>query len=600
MKDFPNNEKAYLQNNRTNVFPLGNLWSTFNIDLESNLGAVRISPRLKIVTSATDDADLGVPVAFKAFDTKIFAICGSKIFAGGPEPDDAFIEDASTGVQTDYAADESDMEIFNNELCTTTTDALYSKAANGSGAGAWTSRDTLNVGSPHIVCYFRKFNRLYYTNQERNIISINTSWVTADPGADYALQLNSNVDFISCMRSTSDFIWIGTINREEPGGLGSVYNWDGISAQPSKPFKFEAQGALAMCILNDVPYIMDSNGILRQYTGYAFEEVARLPFGIKLPYNISDTDNERFIHPNGMFATKNGTIRMAINNRANTGNVIENLPSGIWEWSKDTGLKHIQSFSYNPVGSSTITDFGQNRISRIGALASMVVPTTSNSDGTMLIGAVVFTDASSSLAAIFTDNSKDDVQKKGYYVSDFWEAEEVQDEWENLWSSFRKFLDSNDRIVAKYRFYEASPTYFDLTWVNTTSFTTSTDLSSYGPTATGYDGTYGGEIEIIRGTGGGSIAHITNITGSGPYTVTIDTTITGVTTGTASARAQAWIKLLPEITPTLEPNVVGATWAKLAISSPESRIQVKIGATFTGAGEIYRHKITSKGTIDIE
>jgi hypothetical protein len=406
------------------------------------------------------------------------------------------------------------------------------------------------------------------------------------------------------MESTADFIWIGTLNNFGQGRPGKVCQWDGISAQITKEYELNnAQAAMAIAIDPefDNPYVMDSNGVLSSWNGSGFSEVGRLPFPFsKLPSNVAYTDAERFIHFNGMYFTKNGTLRCLINNRATNGNVVENMPSGVWEWSKEKGFVHVQSFSYNPVGSSTITDFGQNRVARVGALVSMNIPTTANVDGTFMAGATIYTNASSNISAIFIDNSKDDVQKKGYLVSDWFESDEIQDEWEKWWITFRKLLDSNDSIVGKYRFYEDAPTYFDITWVDTTSFTTSTDLSAYAPGATGYDGTYGGEVEIMRGTGGGCTAHITNITGSGPYTVTIDQAATGVTTGTASARAQNWRKLLPVITPTTEPNVLGFTWAKLTIEASETRIQVKLAATFTGAGEIYKNKIISESNIKIE
>lgn len=595
--EFPNENKVFLQNNRTDVFPLGNIWSTFNIDLQTNLGVVRVAPRLKLNTSTADDADLGCPVAFKWFDTKIFAICGTRIFANSGLPNAAFTEDASSGAQTDYSADESDMEIFNDALCATTTDALYSKATNGSGTGAWTSRDTLSTGTEHVVCYFRKFNRLYYTNADRDIISINTSWTTADPGADYALRLISAYDSITSIRSTSSYIWIGTINNIGQGARGAVYNWDGISAQPTTRYELQAQGAMALCILNDTPYVMDSNGVLSVWQGATFEEVGRLPFGNILPYNVADSDNERFIHPNGMYPTKNGTIRILINNRANTGNIIENMPSGVWEWSKEKGIVHLYSFTYNPNSSSTITDFGQNQISRIGALESMQIPTSSNVDGTLLAGATVYTNASSTTSGIFNDNSLDTIQKKGYIVSDWIDSDGVDEEWERLWPTFRKLLDSGDRIVAKYRIYKADPTYFDLTWTSTTTFTTTTNLTAYWTTGQAF----GGEVEILRGTGSGSCAHITSIVNNaGTYTVTLDTVITGVTNGTASARAQNWIKCLPEITPTTIANTIGATYGNLTMGKSNSRVQIKFCFTFTGPDEFYRFKVTSGVNIKIE
>ena len=123
---FPNSEKKFLQTNRTDTFPLANLWATFCLDFITNLGSIRVSPRLKVVTATASDADLGIPVAFRYFVTKIWAICGTHIFTNSGEPDDSFTDDATTGFKTNYDPDESDMELFNGTLCATTTNRLVS------------------------------------------------------------------------------------------------------------------------------------------------------------------------------------------------------------------------------------------------------------------------------------------------------------------------------------------------------------------------------------------------------------------------------------------------------------------------------------------
>jgi len=596
--EFPNQQKIYLQNNRTNVFPLGNIWSSLNLDLQSNLGVLRISPRLKMSTSTADDANLGCPVAFRCFDTKMWAICGTRIFSNSGEPDDSWTVDSSGSAQTDYSPDESDMENFNGTLCATTTDSLWSKAANGAGTGAWTQRDTLSGGSEHIIFYFKKYDRLYYSNLTNRIWSIDNTWVVAHSTTtvpvDYSIILSpssSDEYMIACARASSSFCWIGTVNNASQGRPGKVVQWDGISQQVTDEFELNnAQGALSIAIepVTDSPYVMDSNGILSAWTGSGFSEVGRLPFPFsKLPYNVADSDNERFIHPNGSYFTKNGTYRCVINNRANSGNIVENMPSGVWEWTKDQGFVHIQSFSYNPVGSSTITDYGQNRIARVGAIVSMNVPSSAPGDGTFMTGATIYTNASSTTSAIFIDNSNDTVQKKGYFVTTWFESDEIASSFDVWWTSFRKRLDSGDTRSFKYRTTEADPTYFDITWVNTTSFTTSTDLSAYWTSGTG------GEVEIMRGTGGSCTAHITNITGAGPYTVTIDEAATGVTTGTASARAQSWIKLFPA-----EELSAVSVWSQYAVGTDSTpRIQIKGCFTFTGAGEYYKGILTSNEDI---
>lgn len=573
-----------------------------NLDLQSNQGVLRISPRILVSSSDQNDADFGVPVAIKSFDTRTWAICGTHIFWNNEPSDAVWTDDASTGAATDYSADVSDMELFNNTLVAATNDELLSKALNGSGTGAWTSRDALTTASSHVMTYFKKFDRLYYANggggvsNTDNITSVNTAWVVSDPGSDFALTLTPQRTYkISCIRSNNYDIWIGTINRMEfGGGLGKILQWDGISAQVTAEYNINnSQGVMAIAINPDdqAPWVMDSNGVLSAYNSSGFVEMGRLPFPFsKLPYRMWSSENDRFIHPNGMYFTKNGTLRCLINNKTNDGtNVVENMPSGIWEWSKENGFLHIQSLSLMPPTAqpnSTITDYGQNKIERVGALVSANIPSTSVSDGTFYAGATIFFTATSTHPCIFYDNSLQTFQKKGYFVIDWIESDEIADKWERWWMSYRRFLDSGDNITVKYRSVEEDAVQATITWVTTTSFTvlnSAVVVSNYWTTGTG------GEVEILQGTGSGSCAHITNaVNVAGTWTVTIDEAVTGVA-GTAIARFQKWIRIFP-----VETLATPANYGQFSLGETSApRIQIKVCFTQTGIGEFYKAGLIS-------
>lgn len=204
------------------------------------------------------------------------------------------------------------------------------------------------------------------------------------------------------------------------------------------------------------------------------------------------------------------------------------------------------------------------------------------------MGAGYYTDATSGTYGIFIDDLNNTVIKKGYFVTTWFFSQEVQDKWERLWATFRKLLTANDSIVFKYRINEVEPLYADITWVNTTSFTTTTNPTAY------WTAGVGGEVEVLRGTGSGSCAHITGIVNNaGTYTVTLDTAITGVTTGTAKVRFQSWVRLNPIITSQVK------AWEQLAIGASNTRIQIKGCFTFTGNGEFYRAALFSNPDIII-
>jgi hypothetical protein len=85
---------------------------------------------------------------------------------------------------------------------------------------------------------------------------------------------------------------------------------------------------------------------------------------------------------------------------------------------------------------------------------------------------------------------------------------------------------------------------------------------------------------VLQGTGSGKCAHIISVTGSGTYTVTLDEPFTGVTTGTAKARVQNWIKLLTV-------SDQGSESKKTTTGKASERIQFKVCMQFTGEDELH-------------
>ena len=595
IKQFPpsDREYTYFQLNRGD--DTGSIWSSMGLDFQSNLGMLRVSPRLRISTSTSDDAQLGTPWAFMASEGWTWAVCGAVIFYVQDDGiNTTWTQDAFTNTPTN-CDDSSDLESFNNRLWVTSSDALLSKTTNG---GAWTQRDNFTSEECHALTYFGNVpgGRLYYAATDNEVWSIDKSDIIADdPGSeDYCIELPETT--ISCMDATTDSIWIGTdqVDAQDAEEDALIFQWDGISNQATNTFSVKgAQKIMAIRIMNDVPYCMDDNGILSRFTGYSFEEVGRLPYTTIKP--VRD-----YMCKNGMIVTQNNTIQIVIdnNNINSTTSIYENLPSGVWEWSEQFGFVHKYSFTYNTNASpATITDYGQNRISVAGALynASHIDQGVPNANGQLLAGATYFTAATGTSSAIFFDDTTNTIQKKGYFVTTWFDSDEIQDNWVRAWAVYRRFLDSGDSIDIKYRLYEEDPIYATITWVNTTSFTTTTDITAYGPTADGFDGTTGGEVEIINGTGGGTCVHITNIVNNGgTYTVTLKNAVTGVTTGTAYARFQKWILLNPT-----QPQDQVLSYSQYAIDKSNNRIQFKGCMTFKGDDEFFKLPIVSNSDIKI-
>ena len=188
-------------------------------------------------------------------------------------------------------------------------------------------------------------------------------------------------------------------------------------------------------------------------------------------------------------------------------------------------------------------DFG-GTYNRYGCIAltkniTMLDKVSSATINDILIGGVVQsgTNTSATISGLFASQRYQ--ENRGYWITPKMESSNILDKYTTLVKKFKPLVNAEDKIVVKYRVTpNVLPNTSDdnITWVNSTSFTSTSDLSNV---------VVGNEVELISGVGAGYLAHITAITEStGTYTVTIDETVYGVS---ANDRAVAifanWVKL---------------------------------------------------------
>lgn len=592
INQIPDVNKAYTfyQANIGDSLASGNIWSSMSIDLQTNRGVMRVGSRLITNTNTTTEALMtSMPIAFISFQDDFYTVAGGRIFkASADYPTASWSEDTGTGYKTNYDDFESDLAVFDGKLWASNTDGWYTKTSAG---GAWTQ--TTAVPGSGITEYFRRTDRLYIVQTGDDIESIDDAGAFASSG-DYTISLTQATDnTITCLESNTDSMWIGAFNNKDETRRAQIFRWDGVSAQVSEIYNVKATEILGIVILDDVPFAFDNNGVLSKFTGSTFEEVGRVPMfngsGVNDFPKGSGTSfqDNRMMHFNGIIVTKSGNIQCLLNGmyENSVDGVSENLASGVWEWSPEFGFYHKHALTYTPRTTTTVTDWGQNRIAQVGALFNGDIGNDASSrNGTILAGAAIFDTNAARTAdeyGIFYDDYRNLVEKKGYFVTTWFESLQIQDKWERLWSSYRKFTEASDSVVLKYRTTEEAAALVDITWINTTSFTTTTDVSAYAPGITPFNADQGGEVEILQGIGGGLCAHITDISeAGGTYTVTIDEVATGATTTTGRARFQKWIKINPK-----QDQDTNQEFSQGAIGANSTRIQIKCCMTFTGTSK---------------
>lgn len=708
---FPNTNRTvpYFQSNRSDR--LGSIWSSFNIDLQSNLGALRLSAKLVTNVDSTTESAMKTPVAFAVYSGVYYAITGADTNNGvimnttsngdittvftkdltgmsvgssstrfdvtnpsgttfrytydgtGTNPnitstsfpigatvnivstnmatgnEGAFtitnsgvnffevtnasgVVEADKTISTGYVSIAggtisdiftrgSDVATFDDWIYATSSTTLWRKNDTDE---AWVSFDTLSSGENHQMAYFKKFDRLYYVSDGTIIKSVATDDTIADTTDPYAIDIgNENENgYISCITVSSGSVWIGTKRRlnssESDETYGAIYEWDGISSQVTNEYKLNAGGCLALTEHGGIIYAIDTEGRILKQDGYSFSEIARFPLDRYLLRSMLSNAENAFVHFNGFVGTKNNTLLINIANAFYRSSPIspENLQGGIWELDLSSGnLTHKYAPSYKQMTSSTITDFGQSLVRYSGA----IMIDTYNQDSTnynngksrIVTGFGYYKDATTTGYGIFVDSPAKPLstdyegQKRGYIIPTWFSAEEIEDRFTRIWTTYKRFSTSTDKIIFKYRLEEEAPVEATITWVNTTSFTTTTDVSAYDKDATGFNGVYGGEAEIIQGTGAGACPTILDVTNNaGTYTVTLNEAVTGVTTGTAKARFQKWIRVDDNVDYT-HGSVL--SYKSMSIDAQNTRIQIKICFEWTGDGEFHKFILASNPTI---
>lgn len=557
------------QDNNSDLY--GDIWSSFNLDLSSELGKLKTTRMLNVArsvdnTNSNKVTGMGLAAAFRYYGGQHFAATDGTISKTGTSRTGTWGLDTTSGKPTTVSSRYSDMEVFNNILYVSVSGTDLWKW-NGSAWSDTSAITGVTSSVPHMLCKYG--DRLYMTADYAKITSINTSDTPAGTiGTDpYTLDLsNPEQNTITFMRATSSRIWIGTVNRT--GGKGHIYAWDGSQTSVNESYKLESSGAMSGIVKDDVLYVMDNDGRLLAFNGGTFVEIDRLPIreGKYLFFSLGEY-NERWIHPNGM-TVKDSAILINIDNeyRGNSATWEENVPSGIWEWTKETGLYHKYSFSLGDDGSTTVKDYGQNHVSIAGALAYIKSSSTDSADnGSLLASSQIFYDGSNTENVIAIDDLNDEVEKFGYFITPKIFSKNIDDIWQKLFIRLKK-LTSGDEIVVKYRTEDEEPLDIAITtWSSSNSVRTSTTITGYGAED---------EIEFTQGEGSGKCFNIvsTSDLGGGVTEIILDGSFTGLSGASAKARLQHWKQIGEAFTSTSKDiiekpllNVKNSAWVQFKV-----------------------------------
>lgn len=515
----PNSQGQIRQFNRGDT--QGELWATFNCDLSSNLGKIKTSKKLeKVLDSALDLGDDFIQ-AFEIYSNRYYLATDSDVYqcllTDDPTVTENWTKEARIAGQSDDFS--TDMTVFNSLLLISVDTDMISWDGTVDDTDWWTTvpigGDTgapLEPNYPHMMNVHRGGTETLFVT-DRNRVRY------ANEGAGHSTITLQEDLVASCVASGVNATWVGTYS--ESGSRAYVYEIHvgeqiGGAAVARNAFEVEGRAVLSIEVINNVPYIITETGNLQAFNGAGFSTVASFPFaytqevlsGVR-PGAVIGSSNLRPIHPRGM-RVHNENLYINLNSTGSetattAGDFPDRTFSGIWEYSKESGLTHRNAFAESSAQNGALTG------DRSGPILILDNPET------FLLAAGEPTDGTNGMYA------ESDTSNIGFFITPEYESGTITDTFKSAYCKVKQ-MTGNENITLKYRFLKSknqvgkkTREFADITFAETNVINTSDTLDNV---------EVGDEVTFITGAHAGNMVHITKIdAGTIVTSITIDTDI---------------------------------------------------------------------------
>lgn len=550
----------------------GELWKTFNVDLDRSEGKISLSSRFQRITDSSTmiggTAESGRVQAFTRTDAdctdRYWALASTSLLKtdsatpeNQPEPErnwslDGIASSPTSNRDMTIHGNDSRADSGRNKLFVTTDTDI--SVMNDSGTPVWTANwwatkqglTTLKSGLPfHPIEYF-PFRKITLVGDGNLVHTISRPSDTQNDTGTYArLVLPSNL-IINHIFTTTNRAWMLCSDRF--GSNGAIVEWDGFSQTYNEIHNALGRGVATGINYREIPIVVNTKGIILEYSGKGFVPMMRNGQQISFPIteepetDLIDTSDTSLsligrIDPRGMTIGVDGLIYMNVKSP----NIFSpRQDGGIWCLNPITG----RLYNKHSLVDST-SDFGvSGAIGEFRAGAVYAVPNTT-ARRNLLAGGIIYTTAASSSLQTgiwLLEAPTATTAQRGYFITQYVPASEVRDLWDSIWLRFRRFISSNT-IVVKAKgtrslvVSNGNPLVKTITWTSTTTFTVTLAAADDALVV-------GDELWVESGVSAGLLAHITIISGAHAalQTITIDETASAGS-GTAGGRFDRWKKL---------------------------------------------------------
>ena len=504
----PNIQKQIIQSNDGDY--KGNLWSTFNIDLDSNPGTIKTSKKFTRAVDRTIDIWSGGSqfTALAIYDGRYYAINSDDGVRCSTDNDPRVQSNWTQmiGVNGDLSVF-SDMVPFGDLLLISRRTDIGSFDGTTWDNEWWTDVAggvALTAPKPHIMEVLKSgFDSLFVTNGSK------INYFNADAGVTN-ISVDSHLT-TNCLTPSLDRMWVGSYT--EVGNHATVFEVQvGATNSLGDPaynqsYAVDGRVCLAMFTYRNTPFVITDRGYIQAFNGASFETVAQFPWASESkvmegcrPGVVQDSPTALAIHPKGAKVSgKYCYIYVNTDDEFFTGGkkINERSPSGVWVLDLET-----YSLTHRYALNDSYSSYGQNVADSSGPLLITNTP-----DTRIMVGATVAGEE-----GIFMES---DEVNQGYFTTTRHESNSVADAFESVYVK-ADTLDTDETVTVKYKdvtLPNFPVTVEDITWLNATQFTTTNALTNV---------EVGDEVEIILGSYAGELCNITSINGGTTKTVTVD------------------------------------------------------------------------------
>ena len=502
MAQLPSKERVYSQPNTGDS--KGNIFATWNIDLEKNSGKMGVSNPMKKTFDSTDDATLdGYFAKILKYGLSYWAVSDEMYKTSindDPTLTASWSQDATLNTP-DFGNTSTDAVVFDGLLLTmdsaggSAPDTGDIRSFDGTTWASWwvTTLGQAKLDVSETFAFEVASDGNFYTTDGGNLIHRVTpagavSYAGTDAGT---LDFSATTHIFTCMESNSNRLWIGT---ENPDGEAIVIEWDmgSQSISANRLHKVGHSRVNAIAIWNDTPIAILGDGSAKYFNGVSFVE-----FENKLRFPKTDEKlQDGWLHKNGWAIIDNlphflvaprldtsdaGSVQLSTQNWQ--------FPAGIYCLEPKIGI-----YCKYAIGSGASTDYGQLGVYNTGALFAKELENTkflaSYDHGESAVPILVHEERANTLD-----------QRAIISTTQFESGKEV---WEKV-ETLHKKLASGDELRIYYRQFDRATNVLDGTWADTTHFHSTDSIS----------GVTKGDLVMVKiGNGAGTLTRVAETSSS--------------------------------------------------------------------------------------